>query len=650
MARIPTYERQQTQQVAEKQFHVDTLTSSVVNGVTKGIGQVADLAGSVAKYEDAKARQEYNLNTLTRDQKIRDDSFALQEKNKEIRAKMANRPDYNKANAELEEYTQNLLKNTPDGLDAKSVEQWKNGVLKQYDDLRTNNLKWGTVESERLAKKSQETMAKDLFYMGLNRYGDSGANHLPINENGLSLRSDGAPESDYILPKNSAEKAWQNENAREFFDRYLRETPLENPEKNNGIFFDMRTIEESEPKTFMGITFKKGHTQRENGEKEIKNFFAKTVDTIDGHPALDDNSKQYLKSVAGVMEKQRIDEFNAIMDRKANEKQKEMSRPKASFYNTVEYLNMMANRPVKEMSVAKEKPLFNLRAEQSTLLSAGDEDFAYKYSTAPIGTTNFDVALNHALTSLEFPTGTYTRDQLYSKFAPNGTIMEVQTLEQILRNSPDLTITGAQIDAMKTENGFDENAWAYNAVAEIAKMPDGTEDEKIRKTAAANHILYQVQKEINGGNGFKDSNLDYFVNAALGGIATENGYTQPLVDQPNLMDMLHMNAFMNPFDAINPTPETMAEHAIRNKGLKKATTEMLIGDPTAASGILRQTDKEVLQERFKNVLNIDDMERKLENHQPAFFTYNTVPYKYMGYDSENIYVEVANMKQKLNKF
>ena len=107
---------------------------------------------------------------------------------------------------------------------------------------------------------------------------------------------------------------------------------------------------------------------------------------------------------------------------------------------------------------------------------------------------------------------------------------------------------------------------------------------------------------------------------------------------------------MNPFDAINPTPETMAEHAIRNKGLKKATTEMLIGDPTAASGILRQTDKEVLQERFKNVLNIDDMERKLENHQPAFFTYNTVPYKYMGYDSENIYVEVANMKQKLNKF
>lgn len=649
MARIPTYERQQTQQVAQKSFHVDSTASAIVGGLQKGLSQASDVVSSIAKYEDVKAKQDYNLNTITRDQKIRDDSFALQERNDEIRAKMANRPDYKKANEELEAYTRDLLKNTPEGLDPKSTEEWKKSVYKQFDDLRTNNLKWGTTESARLAKKSQEKMAKDLFEMGLNRYGNSGSNHLPISENGLSLSGDGAPESDYILPKNNAEKAWQNENAREFFDRYLRETPLENPEKNNGIFFDMRTIEESEPKTFMGFTFKKGHTQRENGEKEIQNFFAKTIDTIDNHPALDDKSKEYLKSVAGVMEKERIQEFNSIMDGKAQEKQKEMGRPKSAFYNTIEYLNMMANRP-QQMSAIEEKPLFSPRAEQSMLLSAGDEDIAYKYSTAPIGTTDFDSALTHALTSLEFPTGSYTRDQLYSKFAPNGTIMEVQTLEQILRNSPDLTITGAAIDAMKEENGFDETAWAYNAVAEIARMPDGTDDEKIRKTAAANHILYQAQKEINGGKGFKDGNLNYFVNAALSGIATTDGYSEPLVDQPNLMDMLHFNAFINPFDVLNPTPTKMAEHAIRNKGLKKAATEMLSGDPTAAMGTMRQTDKEVLQERFKNVLNIDDMERKLENHQPAFFTYNTVPYKYMGYDSENIYVEVANIKQKLKNF
>lgn len=649
MARIPTYDSQVTQVVAQKEFHVDSTASAVVSGLTQGIKDAANIVDAVSDYQRVQEKEDYELNSMTRDNAITDSRLSLQGDNEEIRTNLAKNPNYKIANEQLKTKFDSIIANPPANLDALSLKEWQHSVNKLYDDLRLNNQRWSISETKRLAKASKERMITDLHNMGLDRYGSSGAKHLPINENGLSLQADGKPAEDYILPKNKSEKAWQNENATEFFDRYLRETPLENPELNNGIFFDMRTIEENDPETFLGFTTKEGRTQRDNGTAQINKFFDDAKTTIQGHPALDDNAKRYLESVADVMKKQRTEEFNALMDRKAQIKQRDMGRETSSFFNTIEYLNLMAGKPT-QMSVIEEKPLFGRQAEQTTLLSVADEDFADKYSTAPIGDTNFDAALLHAITSQEFPTGEYTREQLYSKFAPNGTIMEVQALEQMLRNS-DVKIIGEEIDAMKPENGFDENAWAYNAVSEIASMPDSTDEEKTRKTAAANHILYQAQKEINGGNGFIDKNLNYFVGAALGGIATEDGYTSAIIDDASLSDMFFNQSFGSGFgvDTLS-NPKKMTEWAIRNKGRAKATAEALNGDTNAAYQTLRETDKNVLQQRFKGVLNIDELQTKLENGKPAFFTYNTVPYKYLGFDSDNVFVEIAGMNQKLKKF
>lgn len=643
MATIPTYDSQVTQVVAQKEFHVDSTGSAVVAGLTQGIKDAANLVGAVDDYQKAKQKEDYDINSTARDTAITDSRVSLQANNDEILKGLANNPNYHVANEQLEKKYQSMIKNQPANLDPLSLKVWEQSLTKQYNNLKENNYKWSKTQSARNAKASQEQMMTKLHNLGLDRFGKSGANHLPITENGLSLDADGKPGEDYILPKNKAEKAWQNDNATEWFDRYLRETPLENPELNNGIFFDMRTIEQTAPKDL------KGKSVREIGAEEITKFFDDAKTTIQDHPALDDNSKRYLESVADVMKKNRIAEFNALMDRKAQAKQRDMGRETSSFFNTIEYLNLIAGKD-KDMTPVEGKSLFGSQPEQTTLLSIADEDFAYKYSTAPIGNTEFDAALTHAITSQEFPTGEYTREQLYDKFAPNGTIMEVQALEQMLRNS-DVKIVGEEIDAMKAENGFDESAWANNAISEIASMPDGTDEEKTRKTAAANHILYQAQKEINGGNGFKDKNLNYFVTAALSGIATDEGYSPAIIDDASLSDMFFNQSFGSGFKTSDfSSPKKMAELAIRNKGRAEAASMLATGDTNAILKKLRETDKNVLQERFKGVLNIDELQTKLENGKPAFFTYNTVPYKYLGYDSDNVFVEIAGINQKLKKF
>lgn len=638
MARIPTYDSQVTQVVAQKEFHVDSTGSAIVQGLTEGINDAANVVGAMAKYENAKEKEQYDLNSFQREESIINSSYNLQKENEKIREELAKQPNYQLANEKLKSFRDSVLKNPPENLDPASQKVWASSINKQFDDLLYNNIRWAKTESERLAKISKERMVNDLHNMGLDRYGSSGANHLPINENGLSLDYNGKPAEDYVLPKNSAEKAWQNENATEFFDRYLRETPLENPEKNNGIFFDMRTIEE-----------KDGMSQRDNGAKQINDFFEETIKTIQSHPALDDKSKAYLESVAKVMKNQRTQEFYKLMDMKAQEKQREMSRPTAPFQNTIEYLNNISNRPV-EMSVVEESKLFTEPADFTSILSVADEDVAYKYSTAPLGDTNFDAALSHAIKSMEFPTGEYTREQLHNKFAPNGTVMEVQALEQMLRNS-DVKIVGEEIDAMKSENGFDESAWAYNAISEIASMPEGTYEEKTRKTAAANHILYQAQKEINGGNGFKDANLNNLVNAALSGIATDNGYTPAIIDDQNLTDLLFNQSFGAGFNTdVFTNIQKQKEWAIRNKGKSKASTEFLLGDTAAALETLQKTDTAVLQSRYKGLFDLRGLQSKVDNGKPAYFVYNSVPYKYLGHDSEYVYVEVAGIKQKLKMF
>lgn len=642
MATIPTYESQQTQVTPKQEFFTPSTASAVVEGATRGIQQAGQLVGAIDDYQKAKEKEDYDLNQIAKNQKIKDDSFSLNEANVNIRQELANNPNYKIANQKLEQIYNKLAENPPAEMDARSLKEWKIALYNGFNNLRENNLRWSQSESARLAKQSQTKLAEDLLDLDLSRMADSGYLHQPAKMYNLSLNGDGSVADDYILPRDKAEGASQNQGATEFIAQYLR-APLVDPQNGNGIFFDLRTIEEVPPEKFLGFTTKSGKTQREVGEQQINEFFDKELDIIREHPALEDKSKAYLESLAEVQRKKRLAEFEVYMNAKSQESQKKMGR-EPTLENTIDYINSIAKKP--EMSFVEGKEYKVIPTRDFTALLGTDEDISFRYSAAPIGgVESFDIVLTDAMEKGRFPTGKWDVSEIYNRYAPNGTIQETQALEALMQASPDLQLTGAHIDSMKAENGFNEYDWAHGIISDIASMPEGTDDEKLRKTAAANHALYQAQKEVNGGMGFQDNNLKDYFNAALQGVATNN--YMPLVCDESMNDMFGRIKARSMY-LYGSTEAQKVEQGIYSRGLAEATAKYNeTQDRQQLENDLRAIDKRVLQYRYSGIMDINDLEAKLQSGKPAMFTYHTVPYKYLGFSGDDVYVEVGGIKQKM---
>lgn len=642
MARIPTYDRQVTQVTPQQFQHTENPIGVAIKGTAQGLGAAGDVLESTQKYEKIKENEDYQLNSLEKNRRIKDDAFGLNEANMKIRQALAKNPNYKIANEKLLAEYNKLADNPPDGMDERSVKEWKNALYNMYDNLRTNNLKWSQTETTRLAKQSQKELADGLHEITLDSMRNAGYLHQPAKMFNLSLNGDGSVADDYVLPRDKAETANQNEGATEFIAQYLQ-APLVDPENNNGIFFDLRTIEEQAPKTFLGFTTRKGQTQRDMGVKQINEFFDKELDIIQNHPALDDKSKAYLESFADVQKKKRLAEFDAYMNAKSQELQKKAGR-EPTLENTIDYLNTLADKPEMSTISGAEPNLFPTR--DFTAILGTDEDISYRYATAPIGgVESFDVVLTDALDKGRFPVGKWDIGEIYKRYAPNGTIQETQALESLMQASPDLQLTGGYLEQMKPENGFSEFDWAHQIVSDIATMPESTDDEKTRKTAAANHALYQAYKEINGGLGFQDKNLENFFNASLKGIA-ENNY-MPLVSDESLEDMFG-RVKARSWAVAGSSEAQKAEQSIYSSGLSDALESYKqTQDKQQLQEDIRQIDKRVLQYRYRGIMNINELEKKLQEGKPALFTYQTVPYKYLGFSGDDVYVEVGGIKQKM---
>lgn len=649
MARIPTYTRQVTQVTAPREYHTDSAISAAISGAVSGIGQAQNLVRSVSAYQqvqkaEAKAEETeaYQLNELEKNKRIKDDAFGLNEANIKIRNELANTPNYKVANEKLLKKYNELSNNIPEDMDERSVKEWKNALYNMYDNLRTNNLKWSESETKRLAAQSKKDLADGLHEMTLDSMRNAGYLHQPAKMFNLSLNNDGSVADDYVAPRDKAEKANQNEGTTEFISQYLQ-SPLVAPEQGNGIFFDLRTIEEEKPKKFLGFTVEKGKTQRDNGIKQIDEFFDKELEVIQNHPALDEQSKSYLESLASTQKKKRIAEFDEYMNAQSHILQKKAGR-EPTLENTIDYLNSIAGKPQMSFIDGKEQKLIPTR--DFTPILGTNEDISYRYSTAPVGgVESFDIVLSDALEQGRFPTGKWNVSEIYKRYAPNGTIQETQALEALMQGSPDLELTGNTIENMKTENGFNEFEWAHQTVSDIASMPENTDEEKIRKTAAANHALYQANKEVNGGQGFRDRNLQNFFDASLKGIA-ENNY-MPLISDENLDDMFS-RVKARSMTVVGSSESQKAEQAIYSEGLSKAIDSYKqTQDKDQLKEDIRQIDKRVLKYRYRGIINLDDLEKNLQDGKPAIFTYHTVPYKYLGFSGDDIYVEVGGIKQKM---
>jgi hypothetical protein len=642
MATIPTYDSQVTQVVAQKDFHVDSTASAVATGVVQGISDAAKIASSVGEVS-------YDLNSAERAQRIKDDGFKLEQANAEIKQKHANNPNYEEVNKELENVYNEALNNAPD-LDEKSVQEWRKAMLGEFDSMRRNNIKWGVKASATAGKKAAEQANLELYdrmksnanRAGLERVGYS-AGSLDINESGQ--------KTEYHVPAmNTKDRAIQEDLNSEYFIG-MAQAPLQTDENDpaiSGILGDNLDELEGEEKQGWWIFGKKGKTKQEIGEEKIKQYFDDVRNNIDSSD-LPKARKEALTDYATSQENARKREFNAFIRGTNLENQKALAGIDISavprYFENLEKQQEQDN--LLELNITPTTTVSDEYASDYLANLTFGSDYTSPstyFEYAPMGLVkDFNVDLHTALETLNIPVGQWALKDLYQKYAPNGTVNEIQAVESLVSMNPNIELVGDEIDQFKPENGFAETDWAYATIADISEMPDSSNEEQQRKQAAINHAVFQANKEINGGKGFIDKNLrdnfETYLKDSDAGIAMI--YNSPAIIQ-------QIGALVNEIKDTGDMPLFKRASSIVNQGIKSATEQYRQdNDKSAFARNVKKVNQEVLAMRYAGVFDINDMQTKLENKQPALFTYNGRPYEYLGFSGQEIYVRVGNKKTTL---
>ena len=648
MATIPTYNSQVTQVVAQKEFHVDSTGSAIVQGLTQGIKDAANLVNAAGKYEQAKQDQQYELNTAEKLQRIKDDGYKLELANTELKQKYANNPNYQALNADLEKKYAEILNNPPN-LDEVSLQEWRKSMLAEYDSMRRNNLKWGAKASATASKKAAEQANLELYdrmksnanCAGLERVGYS-AGSLEINESGQ--------KTEYHVPAmNTKDRTIQEDLNSEYFIG-MAQAPLQTDENDpaiSGILGDNLDELEGEEKQGWWIFGKKGKTKQEIGEEKIKQYFDDVRNNIDSSD-LPKARKKALTDYATSQENARKREFNAFVRATNLENQKALADIDITavprYFENLE--KQQEQDDLLELNVTPTTPVSDEYASDYLANLTFGNDYkspSTHFEYAPMGLVkDFNADLRTALETLNIPVGQWTLKDLYQKYAPNGTVNEIQAVESLVSMNPNIELVGDEIDQFKPENGFDETDWAYATIADISEMPDSTNEEQQRKQAAINHAVFQANKEINGGKGFIDKNLAQNFESAL----SDKSGLALVRHNPDLIQQMY--SVVNEIKETGDRALAKKANSIINQGIKAASEQYRQdNDKSAFARNVKKVNQEVLAMRYAGVFDINDMQTKLENKQPALFTYNGRPYEYLGFSGQEIYVRAGNKKTTL---
>lgn len=657
MARIPTYESQVIEVVPDKNIATESVATSVVQGITKGVEDAVEVAGAVGGVIKAKEEQDYANNLAPRMNAIDDSSLKLNQKNNEIKASMASAPNAETANKQLDEYFSEIMNNAPKDLDRKSLEDWQKTLFAERTRLKKNNLSWGAKASADAGKKAAEQANINAYKRLETSFSEAGASGIPVSSGTLSIDGDGMPTDGYIPPLDSAGQSINRGLVRSFFQGQSL-APLETDPDNpsvEGILGDNLDELEGIEKTGWWIFGSEGKTKQQVGEEKINAYFDKVKGNIEQNPILNDTDKKALTNYVDAQYKARMREFTAYIETGNLELQAELGRvPDLDF--VPEYFENLKrqqeNQPVMELNVKENQTVEDIRKSDtlSNMFFGNDyQSVATFFEYAPLGrVSDFTDDLKNAIARMEIPVGRWDKEELFKKYAPNNTINEIQAVEALVRNTG-IELTGKSIDAMKEQNGFNETDWAYDIISDISQMPSSTNEEKQRKQAMVNHAIFQAEKEINGGNGMKDKSLmAVFDTILVGGYTDQNGNKMysPIVNDPDLIrDVFTIVESMKGDET--PTQKKQSDSII-NQGLAQATSQYL-KDGNRDNFVLavKRLTQNVLSARYQGVVDVNDLQSKLENKQPAIFVYNGQPYEYLGFSGKDIFVKSGAKQMKL---
>lgn len=653
MARIPTYNSQQTQAVAQENIHVDSAISAAVSGAVAGVKQAADLTNALDKYNQAKEKEAYDTNTAPRMESITKSTVDLNAQNLNIRKSMAAAPNAQKANEQLEQRFSDIINNPPQNLDKRSLEDWRKTMESEKRRLQLQNLHWGETAAKSAGAAATKKANLELFDMRMKDARYSGLTHTGYSDGQIDIDGSGLFTERHMPALNPEYKKLQDQfHAQHFIGQ--AEVPLETSAEDpaiQGILGDNLDEVEGEQKSGWWIFGKEAKTKQQVGTEKINQYFDKVRENID-NSGLSKAEQNALKSYADAQQRARQREFETYIKASNLDLQQRMgSIPNPTFVG--EYFdNKRAEQELELNPIRENRTVADIRADDylSNLTFGNDfQSYASKFEYAPMGNvSDFSTELKTALATMNIPVGEYTREELYKKYAPGNSINERQAIETLIKDNPYIKITDTE--DMNAANGFDESAWAHDVIQEIATMPSSTPEEKERKQAAVNHALYQAQKEINGGQGFQDNNLrDLFAATLTGNVApaAQGGFMPFINNTENVKQIFGLARAM--MDANNDYDRKQSWSVINQGVLSAIRQYQEDGDGGQFRNNLKKVNQEVLAQRYFGVVDINELQRKLENHEPAVFTYDDKPYEYLGFSGNDVYVKSGKTKTTLGE-
>lgn len=672
MATIPTYESQQIQVTPKQEFFVPSTVSAIVEGINRGIQQAGDVVDAVDKYNQAKAKEAYDLNEAPRYEATTNSLVGLNDANNKIRAGMASAPNPYKANELLEQEYNKILNNPPQGLDDLSQQEWQKYVMAEKRRLMLANLNWGNKAAATAGKKAAQNANRAVYDMYMNDAWWAGITSTPYDNAGLSLDKQGRYTERHMPALDPSDTDMQNALHRSNLLGAAAK-PLSNREMDGnsvgGILGEIDTLEGVGRDNWWSRNLwggEKGKTKQEIGQEKIQDYFDGVRESIEAS-GLGSSEKKALTAYADAQQRTREREFTAYIEASNLEKQSLLGRMENPM-DVKDWLRDYRVQQEKEDKKTQGRMELNPIRENETVDELRTDDYlanltfgrtgdnayysvATRFSTLPLGRVdNFSEPLKIAVDTLSMPIGEWDKAELVKKYAPGGTINENQVLETLMQNSPTLKLKGEEIDAMKAENGFDEFGWAIDTISEIASMPENTNEEKQRKQAAVNHTLYQAQKEVNGGMGFSNPELSVLFNDALVGQQNNQDGSvsyNPLVGNETVIrEMAKMGLLVGNFKD-NKYLHKEAVSVI-GRGLIGANAEYRqTEDINTYKNRIRKINQDVLATQYRGVLDIDELQSKVDNKQQALFMYNGRPYEYLGFSGKDIFIKAGNQKQKL---
>lgn len=312
MARIPTYDSQVTQVVAQKEFHVDSTASAVASGLTQGIKGAANMVGAVSDYHRVQERQQQALEKADLEAdtaKIYDaDNNTLNDlgvAQAEIQEQYRNAPNLQKMNDALKDKYNTIVQKYAEGLTPAGAEHYLKLANSELQNRMRQNETFYKTRSAALAKSNELKLANTIDTNIDNDVIRAGLMGEPYSNIGINIKEGGRYElspDEALLPESAKKKAASISN--KYYLAALDRPVLDQYDENGDLAFPGIV---SSDKLQIPFDIYNG------AEQEINDYYDNIVAQADANPNLSASQKNKIANQAEAQKIAKMRQFDRAL-------------------------------------------------------------------------------------------------------------------------------------------------------------------------------------------------------------------------------------------------------------------------------------------------------------------------------------------------